>query len=94
MSKAKELRKRLVEAALEWEDYFGVAPSIASAISELDAARLVGMKECDYCAGGQDRTAVTKDTDFTLETSPALKEFAIKLPPIGLAERRDQPSHW
>ena len=71
MSRANELRKRLVEAALEWERYFGVAPSITSAISELDAAQLVGMKERDYCAEGQNRTAVTKDADFTVKTSPA-----------------------
>lgn len=58
------LREQLVSASLEWGNYFGVAPSITTAISELDAALLVGMDEDDYCHGGQRRTAVTKDTDF------------------------------
>lgn len=61
------LRKQLVQAALHWESHFGVAPSITSAISELDAALLVGMKEDDYCAGGQTRTAVSKDVDFIFQ---------------------------
>jgi hypothetical protein len=64
MSKGTQLRRQLVRASLEWERYFGVAPSITSAISEVDAARLVGMKESDYCEGGKSRTAITKDTDF------------------------------
>jgi hypothetical protein len=64
LSKARHLRRQLVKASLEWESYFGVAPSITNAISELDASLLVGMKEDDYCAGGKNRTAVTKDIDF------------------------------
>lgn len=64
MSKAARFRERLVRIAIEWEDYFGVAPRITSAISELDAARLVGMKEKQFCADGRSRTAVTKDLDF------------------------------
>ena len=63
-SKALELRTRLVSVALEWERHLGVAPSITSAVSELDAALLVGMKEDVYCSDGQLRTAVSKDTDF------------------------------
>lgn len=63
-SRALELRERLVQVSLEWERHFGVAPSITSAISELDAALLVGMDENAFCAGGQLRTAVSKDTDF------------------------------
>jgi hypothetical protein len=66
-SKAADLRRQLVEVALEWESYFGVAPSITSSISELDAALLVGMKEDTYCADGKLRTAVSKDTDFICE---------------------------
>src|SRR5436309_3388767 len=65
MSKAFELRNQLVSASLDWESYLGVAPSITSAISELDAAMLVGMKENDYCCDGKLRTAVSKDVDFT-----------------------------
>lgn len=38
------MRNRLVSLSLEWEEAFGVAPSITSAISELDAAVLVGFK--------------------------------------------------
>jgi hypothetical protein len=63
-SKAQDLRERLVNVALEWESYFGIAPSITTAISELDAARLVGINEDTYCSAGKLRTAVTKDTDF------------------------------
>lgn len=63
-SNAADLRKRLVEVAVEWQNHFGVAPSITSVISELDAALLVGMREQEYCTGGKTRTAVTKDTDF------------------------------
>ena len=37
------LRGKLVDIALEWQDRFGVAPSITSAISEYDAAMLIGM---------------------------------------------------
>jgi hypothetical protein len=66
MNKTAELRTHLVEASLEWEKYFGVAPSVTSAISELDASGLVGMKEDEYRASnaGTNRTAVTRDTDF------------------------------
>jgi hypothetical protein len=64
MSTARNLRKQFVDVALEWEKHFGVAPSITSALSELGAARLVGMSEDADCAGGTHRTAVTKDTDF------------------------------
>ncbi len=63
-NKAAELRKNLVDSALAWERYFGVGPSITSALSELDAAFLVGIEESAYCLGGQVRTAVTKDVDF------------------------------
>ena len=66
-SKALELRRRLVQVSLEWERYFGVAPSITSAISELDAALLVGMSEDLYGSDGQLRTAVSKDTDFACD---------------------------
>ena len=64
MSKAENLRKQLVTVSLEWQNYFGVAPSITSAISDLDAAKIVGMKEDEYCADGVGRTAVRKDFDF------------------------------
>ena len=37
------LRNKLVNIALDWQENFGVAPSITSAISEYDAAMLIGM---------------------------------------------------
>jgi hypothetical protein len=61
---AADLRRRLVGIALQWQECFGVAPAITSVVSELDAARLVGMPDEEYCAGGADRTSVTKGYDF------------------------------
>lgn len=61
---SESLRDRLIRVALEWEQAFGVSPAITSAISEYDAARLVGhtdMSLGEDCAG---RTAVTKGCDF------------------------------
>ena len=58
------LRSRLVEAALEWERAFGNAPSITSALSEFDAARLVGSSIEDYSVSMQGKTAVQKGHDF------------------------------
>ena len=66
-SKALELRTRLVQVSLEWESQLGVAPAITTAISELDAALMVGMSEEVYCSDGQLRTAVSKDTDFVCD---------------------------
>jgi hypothetical protein len=56
-----------VELVLQWEDRFGVAPRITDAISEFDAAMLVGMSEEEYCADGKLRTAVTRGKDFTFD---------------------------
>ena len=58
------LRNKLVDTALQWQEWFGVAPSITSAISEYDAALLVGMTEKEYSDYMQDKTAVSKGTDF------------------------------
>ena len=57
------LRDKLVEVALEWQSKFGVAPSITSAVSEYDAAMLVGMSESDYSEYMKDKTAVSKGAD-------------------------------
>lgn len=62
--RALALRDDLVRAALLWQKMFGVAPSITSAISEFDAARLVGMSFEDYSAFMTDRTAVSKGHDL------------------------------
>jgi hypothetical protein len=57
-------RKRLVEIAKEWQKRFGVAPAITNAISEFDAAELVGMTEDAYSSDCESRTAVMKGHDF------------------------------
>ena len=58
------LRERLVEIALQWQDRYGVAPSITSTVSEYDAAMLVGMTDSEYSEYMQDKTAVSKGVDF------------------------------
>lgn len=60
----KPLRDRLVSVALEWQERFGIAPQITTPISEYDAAMLVGMPEREYSAFMQDKTAVSKGSDF------------------------------
>ena len=68
------LRTKLITIALEWQSRFGVAPSITTALSEYDAALLVGCLEPDYALQTQHRTAVTKDSDFLF----AGKHYQIK----------------
>ena len=63
-SRTDDLRNRLVAVTLEWERVFGVAPSITSAISEYDAARLVGHTDESYGKACVGRTAVTRGCDF------------------------------
>jgi hypothetical protein len=58
------LRKQLVDIALEWQNNFGVAPQITTPLSEYDAAMLVGMSEAEYSSYMQDKTAVSKGSDF------------------------------
>lgn len=58
------LRQRLVEIALEWERVNGVAPSITSAVSEFDAAMLVGMRADAYGQFMRPRSAVARGVDF------------------------------
>ena len=59
-----KIRGQLVATTLEWQSQFGVAPSITSAISELDAAMLVGMPESEYSSFMQSQTAVQQGHDF------------------------------
>jgi hypothetical protein len=59
------LRERLVAAALEWQEQFGVAPSITSTLSEYDAAMLIGHSPESFGLDCVNRTAVTKGCDFT-----------------------------
>ena len=37
------LRNKLIDIALQWQESFGVAPSITSALSEYDAAMSVAV---------------------------------------------------
>jgi hypothetical protein len=67
MLERPSLRARLVSAALEWEKSFGVAPSITSALSEYDAARLVGHTDDTFSVDCAGRTAVTRGCDFRHE---------------------------
>ncbi|MDR4468756.1 MAG: hypothetical protein MRJ68_10725 [Nitrospira sp.] len=60
-----DLRQQLVVAVLAWERTFGVAPAITSAISEFDAALLVGCSVEDYATAMRRTTAVQKGHDFT-----------------------------
>ena len=41
------LREQLVSIALEWQNKYGIAPSITCSISEYDAAMLVGFPETE-----------------------------------------------
>ncbi len=62
-----DLRSRLVEIALDWQKSYGVAPAITSAVSEYDAARLVGMSDEEYSDYMQDKTAVARGHDFVFD---------------------------
>lgn len=64
MPDLSELRKRLVDIALEWQEALGVSPAITSAVSEVDAAIISGCIAEDIRAQGENRTAVTKGHDF------------------------------
>ena len=61
------LRNNLVDVALQWQEKYGVAPSITSAVSEYDAAMLVGMNESEYSEYMKDKTAVSKGADFVFK---------------------------
>lgn len=58
------LRQRLVQVALEWQGRYGVAPHVTPALSEYDAARIIGMSEDEYSTYMEDKTAVCKGHDF------------------------------
>ena len=65
MQKFIEMRKKLVALALEWQERYGVAPSVTPALSECDAAiLLVSMPEGEYSKYMQPRTAVSEGHDF------------------------------
>ncbi len=64
-----DLRQRLVEAALAWERAFGIAPSITSALSEFDAAMLIGCSAEEYSTSMCGATTVQKGHDFIFNSS-------------------------
>ena len=64
-----QLRTKLVEIALAWEQSFGNAPHITAALSELDAALLVGVSIEDYSISMRGVTAVQRGYDFTFNGS-------------------------
>lgn len=64
MSDFLSLREILVDTSLKWEKAFGVAPHITSALSEYDAALLIGMTESEYSHVMQGCSAVQKGFDF------------------------------
>ncbi len=59
-----DLRQRLVSVALEWESAFVNAPSITTAISEYDAAMLLGLSEAEYSRAMHGSTSVQRGFDF------------------------------
>ena len=61
------LRDKLVDLALAWERAFGNAPHITAALSEFDAAQLVGCSIDEYSACMQTTTAVQRGFDFQFE---------------------------
>jgi len=60
----RNLRRQLVESALAWERVFGNAPAITTAVSEYDAATLVGLTPDLYSAAMQGMTTVQRGYDF------------------------------
>lgn len=60
----QQLRNELVSLAMRWEQAFGIAPHVIAALSELDAALLVGCSVNDYAKCMQGATAVRKGYDF------------------------------
>ncbi|MVF12288.1 hypothetical protein FT643_09030 [Ketobacter sp. MCCC 1A13808] len=62
------LREKLVKVTLEWQERYGVAPQITASLSEYDAAMMVGMTEDEYSEFMQDKTAVSKGSDFVFKT--------------------------
>ena len=63
------LRDELVKIALQWQERYGVAPSITSTSSEYDAAMLVGMSENECSDQMKDKTAVIKGSDFVFKNT-------------------------
>ena len=60
----REIRARLVSTALEWEKSYGVAPGITCAISEIDAAELIGTQIDKHT---ENQISASKLINFELE---------------------------
>ena len=58
------MRDDLIKISLLWQKQYGVAPNILSVVSEYDAAMMIGMPEDEYSDFMQDKTAVSKGSDF------------------------------
>lgn len=61
------MRDELVAAALRWEAAFCNAPAITSALSEYDAALLLGMQPKDYAEAMKGSTVVQRGFDFRFQ---------------------------
>lgn len=59
-----DMRSRLAALSMAWEHRYGVAPPITSAISEYDAAMLIGLTDDEYASACVGRSAVTPGADF------------------------------
>ena len=65
---AATLRDQLVETALAWQDRYGVAPAITTAVSEYDAAvALLGMSDEAFRQSQIAATAVQRGYDFVCD---------------------------
>lgn len=62
-----DLHERLVAVTLDWERNFGNAPAITCALSEFDAAILLGLSHEQYAQCMRGSTAVQKGYDFTFQ---------------------------
>ena len=58
------LRDKLVDLALSWEEAFGNAPHVTAALSELDAALLIGCSLDQYVECMRGVTTVRRGYDF------------------------------
>src|SRR5438552_17474728 len=85
---ADTLRTTLVALVPEWEKRYGVAPFITAAVSEHDAARLVGHTPETFSLDCVGRTAVTRGTDFVATV------FGIRSKLVGLAEDPVRSFTW
>lgn len=61
------IRDQLVQTVLEWEERFGFFPGqagVTAAVSEYDAAMMLGHNEAEYIASIRGRSSVGRGHDF------------------------------